>query len=132
MTRYSRVGTNGKNPKVFQYSADSQGNLISTEVDPPQETFSLSFKDMQKLDVIRDKLSTCSTIINSCLEMADGCLEFCGRFVATPDVREASCNKLKLYIRRMRMHARATELLLKQAEKTAQIVMPLSTMQIHC
>jgi hypothetical protein len=129
--RYSRVGANREKPKVLRYSAVSQGNLAPTEVDSQEESVSICFKDMQKLELIHEMLSACSAILDSSVEIAGGCLKYCQALEGPDEVRGASCNKLELCICRLRMHARATELVLKQSEKTAQVVtLPTSLISV--
>jgi hypothetical protein len=134
--RYSWVGNNGQRPKTLRYSVDSKGNLVSTEIDSPAESIGLCFKDIQKLELVRDNLATCSTTIASSLEIAGGCLEFCRNLEGDQGLRDASCSKLKLYIRRMSMYARTVELVLKRSESTTRVVsiaddIPLSRSHAH-
>jgi hypothetical protein len=87
-----------------------------------QDCFKICFKDSQKLETIRHKLSTGSAIIVSCLNTAAGCLKYCETLGVAPELREPSCAKIEFYIRRMKTHQSGAELLLKQADKTADIV----------
>lgn len=122
MARYSRVGRNVRDSRITRYSLDNQGNVVSTEIEPPEETPKLCFKDTQRLELVRNTLSVSVAIIESCLDTAVGCLEFCNHVERAPLVRNASCSKLKLFIEIMRVHGRAAGLLVKQSEKTAHIV----------
>ncbi|KAK4212632.1 hypothetical protein QBC37DRAFT_465241 [Rhypophila decipiens] len=124
----SQVINTGKKPKTFRYSADSHGNLVKEEIKDAimEDTNSLCFKDSQRLEFLYEQLSRCSAIIQNSIDIATGCLAFCEALRDTTttaaEVREASSNKLHLYIRRMKMHAQAAELLTKQVEKTAQVI----------
>lgn len=122
MARYSRVGAARMKSDTFRYTVDRQGNLTCTEMDIAESQVSICFKDSQKLESICDKLSRCSVVIDSSLEIGRGCLEFCQSLNTPSNIQAASADKLRLYVRRMMMHARATSLLIRQSEKTAQTV----------
>jgi hypothetical protein len=120
--RYAQVGAGLEKPMTLRYTVDKGGELVSTEVDPREKNMSMCFKDMQKLELIHEKLLVCSAILSSSVEIATGCLEYCNGLEAAVEVREASCHKLRLCIRRFDMHARAIDLARKQCERTSQLV----------
>ena len=125
MARYSRVGATNEKYKVFRYSTDPQGALVRTEVPPSNDSdFKLCLRDIQRLDTMHEQLSRCTTIIETSMDIGQDCLDFCQHLDATvrPEIQAASSNKLGLYIRRMKMHGRAVDLLAGQLEKTAQTV----------
>lgn len=107
---------------MTRYTMDSKGQLITRKVDAPDNSLELCFKDSQNMNTLLDKLSTCRAIIDSCLDVAGACLEFCEQLDIQSDIKDASRDNLRWHITRMRMHARTSELLQTRVEKTAEMV----------
>lgn len=56
------------------------------------------------------------------MQTAKDCIEFCEGIKEAPDIKKAIRTKFDIYIRRMQIHARSTELLLEQSKDTASLV----------
>lgn len=82
----------------------------------------MCFKDVQRLETIHEKLLTCTAILESSLQIATDCLEYCGALGGETEIREASCNKMRLCIGRLGMHTRAAELVRRKCERTSKLV----------
>lgn len=82
----------------------------------------ICFNDSQKLEFVRHELSACAAIINSSMQTAKDCIEFCESIREAPDIKKAIRAKFANYIGRMQSHARTTELLLEQSKDTASLV----------
>lgn len=86
------------------------------------DRFNSSFKDIQHLELIRQKLLTSSVIIAGYLETAAGCIDFCAAMNVTPEMRDTMKFAMETCLRRMQMHARSVQLLLSNSEETGKVV----------
>lgn len=91
-----------------------------------EDSFYVQFGDNQLLHRRRQKLLKSSLILDSSIEIAQGCMQFCHWLSAVSDPA-SSCSELflvemALYISKIRGHKRTVNLLLRQSTGTSNLV----------
>lgn len=91
-----------------------------------KDSFYVCMGDSQLLHRRRQRLLKASAILDSCIDIAQGCEHFCQGLVqaidSEPRVPAYFFTEIELYVRKVQAHKRTVDLLLKQSSGTLKLV----------